>query len=298
MTIKNVTVAGGGVLGSQIAYQSALKGFNVTLYDINDEQIANAKQHVNSLQSGYQRDIGLTPEEFQTGLSNMTFSAQLSEAVKDTDLVIEAIPEKLEIKQNFYKQLSEVAPEETIFASNSSTLIPSAMVKFTDRPKKFLNLHFANKIWAFNTAEVMGTPETDPDVESQVVEFAKQIGMVPIVLHKEQPGYIVNSLLVPFAISSLKLWAAGIADPESIDKTWMISQGATMGPFMTIDMIGLVTPYNVGLEYLKTNNDPVSELAMKKLKEMIDAGKTGRQAGEGFYTYPNPDFEKPDFLKA
>ncbi len=297
MTIKNVVVAGGGVLGSQIAYQTALKNFKVTLYDISDESITRSKKRVDSLFSDYQADTGLTKEEFNAGLKNLIFSSNLSDATQNADLVIEAIPEKLEIKQAFYQQLSQVAPNKTIFASNSSTLTPSMMVKGVNRPAKFANLHFANRIWLFNTAEIMGTPQTAPDTIETLTKFARAIGMVPIILNKEQPGYVLNSLLVPFEIAALKLWATGVADASTIDKDWIISTGAKMGPMATMDIIGLRTPYYVGLEYLKTHNDPVSELTMQKMKEMIDAGHSGKDDGQGFYHYPNPEYLDPDFLK-
>ena len=112
--------------------------------------------------------------------------------------MIEAIPEVLKLKQETYEKLAEVAPEKTIFATNSSTLLPSDMKDFTGRPQKFLALHFANQVWKFNTAEVMGTDETDPAVFDEIVDFAAEIGMVPIPIHKEKAGYVLNSLLVPF----------------------------------------------------------------------------------------------------
>lgn len=297
MKIKNVVVAGGGVLGSQIAYQSALHDFQVTLYDVSDESIARSKKRVEGLFPDYHHDINLAEDDFRAHLKNLTYSTDLKGAMATADLVIEAIPEKLAIKQSFYDQLSKVAPEKTIFASNSSTLTPSMMVDHVDRPAKFANLHFANRIWLFNTAEIMGTPQTAPETIATLTEFARAIGMVPIVLKKEQPGYLLNSLLVPFEIAALKLWATGVADPATIDKDWIISTGATMGPMATMDIIGLRTPYYVGLEYLKTHDDPVSKLTMQKMKEKIDAGQSGKDDGEGFYHYPNPEYLDPDFLK-
>lgn len=297
MLLNNVVVAGGGVLGSQIAYQSALKGKQVTIYDINQVELSKSKQRINKLFDDYHHDIGLTKEQFNAGLANLSFTDNIKQATANADLVIEAIPEKLEIKEEFYKQLSKVAPASTIFASNSSTLTPSMMVKVVDRPSKFINLHFANRIWLFNTAEIMGTDQTSNETRRSVIDYAKQIGMVPIVLKKEQPGYILNSLLVPLEIAALKLWATGVADPATIDKDWIISTGAKMGPMATMDMIGLRTPYYVGLQYLKTHDDPVSKLTMQKMKEMIDNGHSGKDDGQGFYSYPNPEYLNLDFLK-
>src|SRR5688500_4950403 len=134
MKIRNVTVAGAGVLGSQIAFQTAFKGFEVSSYDINDEALEKAKERFNVLKERYQEDNYGTKEEVDAAYDRISQHTDLAKAVQNADLVIEAVPEVLEIKQNFYKQLSEVAGEETIFASNSSTMIPSQIVGFTDRP--------------------------------------------------------------------------------------------------------------------------------------------------------------------
>ncbi len=297
MSVQKVVVAGGGVLGSQIACQTAQHNFQVTLYDVNDSAVQHAKKRVQALFPDYHQDVGLSRQDFIDHLNNLTYTADLSQAVKNADLVIEAIPEKLSIKKNFYQQLSAVAPAKTIFASNSSTLTPSMIVASVDRPTKFANLHFANRIWLFNTAEIMGTSQTAHETIETLTSFARAIGMVPIVLKKEQPGYVLNSLLVPLEIAALKLWATGVADPATIDKDWIISTGAKMGPMATMDIIGLRTPYYIGLEYLKNHDDPVSKLTMQKMKAMIDAGHTGKDDGQGFYHYPHPEYLDPDFLK-
>lgn len=131
MSINKVVVAGSGVLGSQIAFQSAYKDFNVTVYDINEEMINKAKKTMTGYGPIYKKDIKAPDAKIKSALNNLSYSYDLSQAVKDADLVIEAVPEKLEIKGNFYKELSEAAPKETIFASNSSTLVPSAIVSYT-----------------------------------------------------------------------------------------------------------------------------------------------------------------------
>src|SRR5699024_2998935 len=128
----------------------------------------------------------------------ITFYTDLSNVVAKADIIIESIQEAINIKNKFYQQLSDVAPEITIFASNSSTMLPRQLVVATDRHEKFLMLHFANGIWKNNTAEIMKHEHTDMAVFGQVVSFAEDIGMVALPIYKEQPGYILNSLLVPF----------------------------------------------------------------------------------------------------
>ncbi|GEK34008.1 3-hydroxyacyl-CoA dehydrogenase [Kurthia sibirica] len=296
MNFKNVTVAGSGVLGSQIAFQTAFKGFNVSIYDINDQAIDAAKDRVAQLAETYKVAVSATDSDIQATLERLSFFTDLRLAVADADLVIEAVPEKMEIKASFYEGLAKVAPEKTIFATNSSTMVPSQFRQYTGRPEKFLALHFANEIWKNNTAEIMGHDGTNPAVEEDVIAFAKAIGMVALHIKKEQPGYILNTLLVPLLNAGQYLYANDIADPETIDKTWMIATGAPQGPFGILDVVGLQTAYNIVSN--AAAKDPGAAKIAKKLKEdFIDKGKMGVATGEGFYKYPNPAFLDPNFLK-
>ena len=157
MNYKKVTIAGSGVLGSQIAFQTAFHDFEVNVYDINDGAIAAAKERMENLKGIYGEYFN-DNERAKQAFASLNYFTDLAEAVKDADLVIEAVPERVEIKQSFYKDLAKVAPEKTVFASNSSTLLPSQFAEYTGRPDKFLALHFANSIWDKNTAEIMGHP--------------------------------------------------------------------------------------------------------------------------------------------
>ncbi|WP_336792879.1 3-hydroxyacyl-CoA dehydrogenase [Gordonia malaquae] len=280
--IKNVVVLGTGVLGSQIAFQSAYHGFAVTAYDINNDAIEQAKGRFAGLVETYKNEVkGAADGKADEALTRVSYSSDLADAVKDADLVIEAIPEILDLKRSTYATLGEVAPAKTIFATNSSTLLPSDIADSTGRPDRFLALHFANHVWAFNTAEIMGTAQTDPAVFDTVVEFAGGIGMVPIPIHKEKAGYVLNSMLVPFLNAGLALAAGGYAAPEDVDKTWRIGTGAPMGPFQIYDVVGLNTPYNI----LMNGGDDEQKLAAWLKGNYIDKGKLGLAAGEGFYKY-------------
>ena len=298
MNYKNITVAGSGVLDSQIAYQTAFHGFQVSVYDINDEALELAKERIKKLKPRYQEDLKATQEEVDAAYDRLSFYSDLAEAVKDADLVIEAVPERVEIKVDFYKKLAAVAPDKTVFVTNSSTLLPSQFAEATGRPEKFLALHFANEIWKNNTAEVMKHPGTDMQYFDQIIEFAKAIGMVALPLYKEQPGYILNSLLVPFLEAAQMLLVKEVSDPETIDKTWMIATGAPLGPFAILDVVGIRTAYNITLAKAEaTGNEEFMKLAELLKREYIDKGKLGRETGEGFYKYPNPSFAQPGFLK-
>lgn len=311
MDIKNVVVAGGGVLGSQIAFQSAYKGFNVKVWLRMESSIGRAKPKFDRVQkiylatleamktnpAAYCRGLAespeVTPEQIDeliakaaSAMDRIEFTLSHEEAAKDADLVIEAIAENPQEKVEFYTTMAKYLPEKAIIATNSSTMLPSAFAESTGRPEKYLALHFANEIWRNNTAEVMGHDGTSPEAYQEVVEFAEAIGMIPLQLKKEQPGYILNSLLVPFLNSAQALLAKGVADPETIDKTWMLATGAPLGPFRILDVVGLTTAYNIVVMNPEAKDpETLPGKIAALLKSYIDAGKTGINAGEGFYKY-------------
>lgn len=316
MRFQNVVVAGGGVLGSQIAYQTAYKGFHVTVWLRSEASIQRAKPKFERLCGIYQSTLeamkagcgsetalyarglvdglkDMTPEKLdqlkqqaQAAFDGIRYETDLAEAVKDADLVIESVAENPQDKIEFYKKLATVLPEKTIVATNSSTMLPSTFRDYTGRPEKYLALHFANEVWKNNTAEIMGHDGTDPQAYEAVAQFAQEISMIPLRLKKEQPGYILNTMLVPFLNAAQTLLAKGVADPETIDLTWMAATGAPAGPFRILDIVGLTTAYNIVIMNPEVkNSDSIAAKIAAILKEYIDAGKTGVNAGEGFYKY-------------
>lgn len=311
MGMHKVTVAGGGVLGSQIAMQSAFKGFDVTLWLRSESSIERTRPKIERLRNIYRQTLDAmktNPQAYCRGLANspdlpaaeidklITRADEAADGIRlttdkrcafvDADLVIEAIAEIEEQKADFYASIKDALPKRTILCTNSSTLLPSALAQYTGRPEKFLALHFANNIWRNNTAEIMGTPATSDATRESVVEFARQIGMTPLVLKKEQPGYLLNSMLVPFLNSAEALLANDVADVETIDAAWTLGTGAPLGPFRILDIVGLTTAYNIVAANPEAQS-PGSTAARiaAVLKELIDQGKTGVNAGEGFYKY-------------
>ena len=280
--IRRVTVLGTGVLGAQIAFQTAYSGFEVTAYDIDDAALDRGRDTFAGLVATYEREVdGAAGGKASAALERLTLTKDLADAAREADLIIEAIPEILELKRETFGKLNSLAPESTIFATNSSSLLPSAIADATGRPDRFLALHFANRIWSSNTAEVMGTPETSPDVFDTVVEFASEIGMVPIPIHKEKAGYVLNSLLIPFLNAGVELAADGYATPQDVDKVWRIGTGSPMGPFQILDIIGLNTPYNI----MSAGDERNRGFAAWIKENYLDQGRTGVAAGKGFYDY-------------
>ena len=311
MSIKKVVVAGGGVLGSQIALQTAYCGFNVTIWLRSEESIERAKPKLERFKNIYVETLEAMkkdPSEYCRGLAtktdlsdseldelkqnaqdthdSLTLTTSYEEAAKAADLIIEAIAENPEQKIAFYTELAKYMEEKTILVTNSSTLLPSMFAEHTGRPEKYLSLHFANTIWKNNTAEVMGHPGTEQEYYDEVVKFAEDINMIPLQLKKEQPGYILNSLLVPFLSAAEALLANDVADHETIDKTWILATGAPAGPFHIRDIVGLTTAYNIVIMNPEAQDPETTPGKIAKmLKEKIDAGETGINAGKGFYEY-------------
>lgn len=282
MSIRHVTLVGAGVLGAQIAFQTAFNGFDVSAYVPDQAALDKAGKVIGWLQRRYLQDIdGADPQALAAAAGRIRWTTDLAAAVKDADLVIEAIPEQLELKRRVYAELGRLAPATAIFATNSSTLLPSAMADATGRPERFIALHFANEIWLHNVAEVMGHAGTDPEVFSTLVRFANDIGMVPVEIHKEKAGYVLNSLLVPLMSAASELLVDGIAEHEAIDRTWKIATGSPRGPFEIYDIVGLGTAYHISLA-----GGPKQQAFARLLKERyIDHGKLGVETGEGFYRY-------------
>lgn len=318
MKIKKVTIAGGGVLGSQIAFQSAYCGFDVAIYLRNEKAVLETQdkidvlkktyiEAINEMEKGGEWCAGISDagkkidkknclENVEKAAKSIKYITDLEESVKGADLVIEAISEVFNIKKDFYTGLAPLLDEKTLLVTNSSTLLPSALSKFTGRPEKFLALHFANTIWRNNTAEVMRHELTDPENFDTIVKFANDIRMFALPIEKEKAGYLLNSLLVPFLMCAMDMLANGISTPEAIDSAWTRGTGAPKGPFQIMDIVGLATALNIVDQYQKVPG-LLSPLLRKMmfpynfkgikalLEEYMAAGKTGVAAGEGFYKY-------------
>lgn len=314
MKFNRIVVAGGGVLGSQIAFQTAFCGFDVTIWLRSEGSITRTQPKLDHLKEVYIDTIhkmatpeGQTPNTWARGIaeydtfdeeeclakvekaySSIKLELDMKKAVEDADLIIESMAENEEEKIAFYKNLAPLLPEKTIIATNSSTLLPSKFAKYTGRPEKYLSLHFANSIWKNNMTEVMAQGKTDGRYFEQIMEFAQEIRMIPLPVRKEKSGYLLNSMLVPLLFSGMDLYVNGVSDPESIDKAWTLGTGAPKGPFQILDTVGLTTAYNIVRMYVKIPSflAPYNFKGMEKmLKKYIDEGKLGMSSGEGFYKY-------------
>ena len=318
MNIKKVVVAGGGVLGSQIAFQCAYCGFDVTIWLRSQGSIGRTQPKLDKVHAAYIEAIegmargtgawcaGIADtddfdkdaclKKVEDAYSGIKLELDMKKAVGDADLVIESMAEEETAKIDFYKKIAPLLPEKTILVTNSSTLLPSTFAKYTGRPEKYLALHFANSIWKNNTAEVMSSGLTDRKYFDEVISFANGIRMIALPVEKEKSGYLLNSMLVPFLLSGLDLYANGVSDPKSIDLAWKHGTGAPKGPFEIFDTVGLTTAMNIVEQYQKVPGLftpllrkmmlPYNFKGMKAiLQKYIDEGKLGMASGEGFYKW-------------
>ena len=316
---KKIVVAGGGVLGSQIAYQAAYCGFDVTIWLRSEGSITRCQPKLDNLKKTYIDALNLMADPVKgeanwcPGLAemgkfdldeclkkveniNVKLELDMAKAVKDVDLVIESMAENADDKIKFYTTLAPLLDEKTVVVTNSSTLLSSAFAKYTGRPDKYLSMHFANSIWKNNVAEIMVQDKTDKKYFDMICEFANEIRMLALPVLKEKSGYLLNSMLVPFLLSGLDLYANGISDPESIDLAWTKGTGAPKGPFKIFDTVGLTTALNIVDQYQKVPGlfkpmlskmmMPYNFKGMKAiLEKYIAEGKLGMSSGEGFYKY-------------
>ena len=319
MEFKKVVLLGGGVLGTQIALMSAYTGHDTTIWlrsqgsiGRTEPKIKTYKEKILQALEGSKKLLknpmgaylypkgliskweGLTEEDIDDLLAkgkknmeeNLHLELDMEKALKGADIAIEAMAEDPQAKIDLYEKIRDFLDEKTILCTNSSTLLPSTFAESTGRPEKYMALHFANEIWAHNTAECMGHPGTSQETYDTVVEFAQEINMIPIKLYKEQPGYVLNSLLVPLLDAAQHLWAKGVADPETIDMTWRLATGAPAGPFQIIDVVGLDTVYNIQQNKPSSKDpDSLDYKILQMVKEKIDKGEKGASFGKGFYDY-------------
>jgi 3-hydroxybutyryl-CoA dehydrogenase len=296
--IKKVLIVGAGTMGRQIGFQCAIHGFDTVTYDVSESALEICRVRHQRFAEFFIEARGADRSQVDASLARISYSSELAAASCEVDLVSESVPEIPEIKAEVYGRLNDLCPERTIFTTNTSTMLPSRMAELAGRPARFVALHFANPVWSSNIGEVMGHPGTDPEVFERVLEFAAEIGMVPIRLEREAAGFISNSLLVPFLMAAQGLVATGVASPQDVDRTWMVMTGMPMGPFGIMDLVGLETAYNIALHGAETRKDGQMHANAAYLKKhFVDRGKLGLKSGEGYYTYPDPAYKDQDFVR-
>jgi len=287
--IKNVTVIGGGLMGSGIAQVAAQTGHHVTIVEINEDAIKKAR---NGIESSLQRvakklykDKHGEAETFvKETLSRLSTSLDLKEAVKNTDLVVEAVVENLDLKHKIFSSIDSVAPEHTIFASNTSSLSIQDIASVTKRKDRFGGLHFFNPVPVMKLLEVIRIPETSDKTYEKISAWGKALGKTTITC-KDTPGFVVNRLLVPLLAEAVRMLERGDATARDIDTAMKLGASHPMGPFELTDYVGNDTTKFILDGWHQKYPDVQLFKPIPLLNKLVEEGKLGMKTGEGFYKY-------------
>ncbi len=276
--VKKVSVIGAGFTGKQIAATTALYNYEVCVFDLNSDILEVAKKYIEGvLKRNKKLDL----------INNVKYYDNIETAVKESDLVIEAIPEKLELKKEVFSQIEKYAPKNVIIATNSSSIPVSKIEDAVRKKENILNIHFYPPIPTRPMADIMRGSETSNETFESGKKWIESIGCHPIILKKESHGFVFNRMWHAARKEALKLWAGGYADIETIDLAWKTFTGMKMGPFVLMDGIGLDTVYSVQMSYYKESGD-LRDKPPDALKELIEKGDLGMKSGKGFYTWKKP----------
>ncbi len=290
--IRRVLVVGAGTMGGQIALQCAMHGLDVALYDLSADALAASMTRVR----GYVAHLASQGRATAAALDHIQPTTDLAAAAATADLVSESVPEDPALKGRVFAQLNTLCPPRTIFTTNTSTLLPSLFAAATGRPARFCALHFHLPVWDANVADVMAHSGTDAAVVATVTAFARRVGQIPIVLGREQSGYVFNTMLNALLGAALELAAGGVAPPADVDRAWMGIMHTPVGPFGIMDAIGLDTVWKITDYWAGVTGDPKLRANADFVRGYLDEGRLGHKSGGGFYDYPEPAYRRPAFL--
>jgi len=294
--IRTVCVVGAGFMGWQIGLQCSSHGFPVAFHDVSPDSLELAICSIKEEMGRRAAEGETTPEEEQAILGRITATTDLEEAASSVDLIIEAVPERLELKREVFGRLDEVCADHAILATNSSSIRVSKIEGATCRPDRVLNMHFYSGPWRRSIVELMRGTSTSDDTMLRAREFAEAIGVIPLVVLRESTGFIFNRVWRAVKRECLHLVDEGIASFEDVDRTWICLYGTEMGPFGMMDRVGLDVVRDIEMVYYRESGDE-RDRPPRVLLEKIERGELGVKTGRGFYSYPDPVFRNPSWIR-
>jgi 3-hydroxybutyryl-CoA dehydrogenase len=284
--IVNVTIVGAGTMGSRIAGQCLLCGKTVHLHDISPQALDRA---VNEIRSTLAARMGETAT--RQAMGRLHPSSHMDECLAEVDLVLENVPENLEVKRQVFGEIDRLAPPQAVLVTNSSSIPPSRIASATGRPEKFCNANFSAP-----AVEVMGHAGTSEDTLRAVEAFLSSIEMVPLRIKREVMGYALNRTWRAVKRETLHLVAGGYVDFEDLDRGWMLNFGSPWGPFGLMDIVGLDVVRDIEMQYYLESGDE-RDRPPDFLAEWVAEGRLGVKSGRGFYSYPDPEYKQAGWLR-
>ena len=281
--IKKIAVIGGGTMGNGIAHVFAMSGFTVKLAETKQEF---AERAVNTITKNLTRMVTkekITEDEKEAALLRIQTTLNLPDAVRDADLVVEAVPEIFELKKKIFQEIDEHAPEHCILASNTSSISITKLAAVTNRPERFIGMHFFNPVPVMKLVEVINGLDTNAEATKTVKGISEKLGKVP-VLANDSPGFVSNRVLMPMINEAIFCVYEGVAEPKAVDEVMKLGMAHPMGPLRLADFIGL----DVCLDILNVLHDGFKDPKYRPcplLVQKVDAGKLGDKTGEGFFKY-------------
>ena len=281
--IKQVAVVGAGAMGSQIAMVCALAGYPVTLQDIEQQSIDKAKVFLDEQMNRRVEKGRFTREEVDNAFDRLSFTVNL-EDLSNANIVIEAIIEKLDAKRELFAKLDKIVANDTILATNSSTIVSSKIADVVSHPENICNIHFFNPVLVMEMVEVVKGPHTSDETAQTSMEFVKSIHKTPVLLKKEISGFIANRILGKLMDEAVYLYENGYATHEEIDLVCKKALNHPIGPFALMDLTGIDVNYFVRMQRFNESGDE-NDKPSRIVTEKVEKGELGKKVGKGFYEY-------------
>ncbi|MFJ7856760.1 3-hydroxyacyl-CoA dehydrogenase family protein [Peribacillus sp. NPDC097206] len=284
--IQSISVIGAGQMGHQIAMLAALGGFNTVLQDVQDTALQSAKEKLEVIMNKWVQKGKLSEDSRLAAFTRLQFTTDLNKAASNADLIIEAVVEKIEVKQEVFAKLEQFAPANTIFATNSSTIVNSLLSGVTNRPDKFINMHFFFPPLVMDCVEVVMSDQTSEETAKLALEVTEKMNRTGILLRKEISGFVANRILGALQREALYLYEEGIADYKDIDLICRKALSHPIGPFELMDLSGIDVGYYVMQQRYKETGNP-EDKPNACIEEKVKQGNLGRKTGKGWYDYTN-----------